>query len=82
MTFINKYVFSVNILSMDNESLLKNTALYKKFLAIRRDVELNKYYLSQKLGYDVGYEKALVDWALKYREKFEKNYEQTQQEQK
>lgn len=46
---------------------LKNTALYKEFLAEREEILKNKWYMSEREGSDVGFERALIDWVSNYR---------------
>lgn len=52
-----------------NDFPLKDSLLYKKYLDERKQIEENKWYLSEKAGRDVGWEKALLDWMLKYKRK-------------
>ena len=40
---------------------------YNEFLAERREILLHKWIESEKAGYDIGFERALLDWTLKYR---------------
>ncbi len=48
---------------------LENTALYKRFLEERDHILKNKWYMSEKEGKDVGFERALIDWVTHYRNK-------------
>lgn len=50
-----------------HDRILENSLLYKEFLAEREQILLNKWYMSEKEGKDVGFERALVDWVSKYR---------------
>jgi len=43
---------------------IENTLLYKKYAAERVHILKNKWYMSERVGRDVGYEKALFDWLL------------------
>ena len=47
--------------------LVKNSALYKEFLAEREEILRHKWIESEKAGQDIGFEKALLDWIVKYR---------------
>lgn len=49
------------------DELVKNSSLYREFLAEREEILRHKWIESEKLGYDVGFEKALLDWTMKYR---------------
>jgi len=44
-----------------------STGSYKEFLAERQEILCHKYIESEKAGYDIGFEHALLDWTLKYR---------------
>jgi hypothetical protein len=46
---------------------LKNAVWYKEFLAEREEILCHKWIESEKAGYDIGFERALLDWTLKYR---------------
>ena len=47
--------------------LLKSSALYKEFLAEREEILRHKWLESEKSGSDIGFERALLDWIIKYR---------------
>lgn len=51
----------------DNSDFVKNSVLYKEFLAEREEILKHKWIESEKLGHDIGFEKALLDWIVKYR---------------
>jgi hypothetical protein len=51
----------------DDASRLSKSALYREFLAERDEILRYKWIESEKAGYDIGFERALVDWVLKYR---------------
>jgi len=46
---------------------LKNSVLYKEFLAEREEIIKHKWIESEKAGADIGFEKALLDWIVKHR---------------
>ena len=46
---------------------LKNSVLYKEFLAEREEILKHKWIESEKAGSDIGFEKALLDWIVKHR---------------
>ena len=46
---------------------LKGSRLYQEFLAERDEIMRHKYFESEKAGFDVGFEKALLDWLVKHR---------------
>ena len=47
--------------------LLKGSRLYLEFTAEREEVMRHKWFLSEKAGFDVGFEKALLDWLVRHR---------------
>lgn len=50
-----------------------NSNLYKDFLAEREEILKNKWFMSEKEGKDVGFERALLDWVTKHRPKWRNN---------
>ena len=62
----------------DNSALVKNSVLYKEFIAEREEILRHKWIESEKTGHDIGFEKALLDWIVKYRSSWrEKRQRQT-----
>lgn len=53
--------------SPENSELVKNSVLYKEFLAEREEILKHKWLESEKVGHDIGFEKALLDWIVNYR---------------
>jgi hypothetical protein len=53
--------------SDENTELVKESLLYKEFLAEREEILRHKWIESEKAGHDVGFEKALLDWIVKHR---------------
>ena len=51
----------------EDAQFLKNSVLYKEFLAEREEVLKHKWIESEKAGSDIGFEKALLDWIVKHR---------------
>lgn len=55
---------------------LENTLLFKKYREEKKQIEENKWYLSEKAGRDVGWEKALLDWMLYHKKDYLKKKNQ------
>ena len=55
---------------MKVSGLLESSALYKKFIEERNEILKHKWLESEKAGYDIGFEKALLDWVFNHREKW------------
>ena len=53
--------------STTSDELLKNSSLYREFLAEREEVVAHKWVLSETAGADVGFEEALTDWMINHR---------------
>jgi hypothetical protein len=47
--------------------LVRNSSLYKEFLAERAEILRHKWIESEKAGFDIGFDHALMDWIVKYR---------------
>jgi hypothetical protein len=48
------------------EPWIKNTRLVTQWLEIKKDVELHKWYESEKAGHDIGWDRAFTDWLIRY----------------
>ncbi len=55
------------------EDLLKNSSLYREFLAEKEEILKHKWIESEKAGRDIGFEKALTDWIVKHRAAWRKS---------
>ena len=53
--------------------LIKNSTLYREFQAEREEILKHKWIESEKVGYDIGFERALTDWIVKHRSKWRKS---------
>lgn len=53
--------------------LLRNSTLYREFQAEREEILKHKWIESEKLGYDIGFERALTDWIVNHRTKWRRN---------
>ena len=53
--------------SQDQQPFVKNSALYKEFMAEREEILKHKWIESEKAGADIGFEKALLDWIVRHR---------------
>lgn len=51
----------------ETTDLVRNSVLYKEFLAEREEILRHKWIESEKAGQDIGFERALLDWIVKYR---------------
>ncbi len=48
-------------------ALLLNTTLYREFQAEKDEILKHKWIESEKVGHDIGFERALVDWISHHR---------------
>jgi len=63
---------SENTKELSGSDLLKNSSLYREFLAEREEILKHKWIESEKAGRDIGFERALTDWIVKHRSKWRK----------
>ncbi len=56
--------------------LVKKSSLYREFQAEREEILKHKWIESEKVGYDIGFERALTDWIIKHRSKWRKSRQQ------
>ena len=51
-----------------SREFVKQSSLYQEFLAEREEILKHKWLESERLGYEIGFERALLDWIRKHRE--------------
>lgn len=61
--------------SLRIEDLLRNSILYREFQAEREEISRHKWLESEKAGYDIGFERALVDWIIKHKARWRRGRE-------
>ena len=61
------------------DELLKNSSLYREFLAEREEILRHKWLESEKVGIDVGFEEALTGWMVKHRSEWRKRRQAARQ---
>jgi hypothetical protein len=49
---------------------VERSSLYREFLAEREEILRHKWIESEKLGRDIGFERALLDWIRMHRDKW------------
>lgn len=54
----------------DDDDFAKRSSLYQEFLAERDEILKHKWIESEKVGQDIGFERALLDWIRKHRERW------------
>ena len=52
---------------MEQDTMSKRSILYEEFLAERAEILRYKWIESQKAGFDIGFEKALIGWSVQHR---------------
>ena len=62
----------------DSREIVMNSALYREFLAERDEILRHKWLESEKVGFDIGFERALLDWIVKHRSNWRKSRKQSQ----
>ena len=62
-------MISATVKEIENSrDFVKQSSLYQEFLAEREEILRHKWLESERLGYDIGFERALLDWIRKHRE--------------
>lgn len=56
----------MTLASISMDDLLKHSTLYQEFLAERDEILKHKWIESEKAGYDIGFERALLDWLVNH----------------
>lgn len=51
-----------------SDDFVKHSSLYQEFLAEREEILRHKWIESEKAGYDIGFERALLDWIRNHRD--------------
>jgi len=51
-------------------SAVEGSSLYKRFQEERDHILKNKWFMSEREGKDVGFERALLDWVFNHRSKW------------
>lgn len=54
----------------EKADLAGRSTLYREFAAEREEILRHKWIESEKIGRDIGFERALVDWIKNHREKW------------
>ena len=49
-------------------SIASKSSLYQEFLAERDEIMKYKWIESEKVGFDIGFERALLDWIRNHRD--------------
>jgi len=48
--------------------------LYRFLISMRDEIDRHKWIESEKVGYDIGLQRAIVDWTLKYKLGWQREY--------
>lgn len=59
-------------MNSETTTIAMNSTLYREFLAEREEILRHKWLESEKAGYDIGFERALLDWIVKHRSNWRK----------
>ena len=57
--------------------VVRHSTLYQEFLAEREEILRHKWLESERLGHDIGFERALLDWIRKHRDDWRRSRRQT-----
>lgn len=59
--------------SNDPYEFVQRSSLYQEFLAERDEILRHKWLESERLGKDIGFERALLDWVRNHRDAWRAN---------
>ncbi len=45
---------------------VRNTRLFRQWEGMKQEIQLHKWYESEKAGHDIGWERATVDWMIRF----------------
>ncbi len=45
---------------------IRNTSLFREWDAMKQEILKHKWYESEKVGHDIGWDRASVDWLVRY----------------
>ncbi len=57
------------------DNLVKHSLLYREFQAENEEILRHKWYESEKMGHDIGFDLAQVDWRIKYGSQWRKEWQ-------
>ena len=63
------------VMTAIDESLRNRSTLYQDFLAERDEILKHKWIESEKVGYDIGFERALTDWSVHHRGEWRRGHQ-------
>lgn len=69
----------MSALKEDQQEFVRESLLYKEFLAEREEILRHKWLESEKVGHDIGFERALLDWIVKHRSSWRQQRGRVQQ---
>jgi len=49
---------------------IKESLVYKEFIAMKEEIFKHKWYESEKAGHDIGFGRALIDWTVRFKSKW------------
>jgi hypothetical protein len=55
------------------ERFFTRSLLYQEFVARNEEILKHKWIESEKVGHDIGFDRALVDWLIKHRRSWSRN---------
>jgi uncharacterized protein DUF4032 len=58
------------------DELVKQSLLYREARAEHEEILRHKWFESEKAGHDIGFERAQVDWRIKHRSQWRKEWQE------
>lgn len=60
----------MTLVSPSGKEFVQRSSIYQEFLAERDEILKHKWIESEKIGHDIGFERALLDWIRNHRDKW------------
>jgi len=54
---------------LKRQTWVKNTQLFREWEKTKQEILKHKWYESEKAGHDIGWDRAALDWMLRYGKK-------------
>ena len=61
---------SMTLMEEEARKYLMKFSSFRYWCSAEHDIDLHKYYESKKIGYDIGHDRAVVDWTIKIAKNF------------
>jgi len=61
---------TTEVFDEQKRSLIQKSSYYQSVISEEQEILKHKWIESEKLGYDIGFERALIDWIIKHKQQW------------